>query len=449
MQPARIRRTLFVATLAVAGASTSFVGGVSGVSGVAHAQVSQIDAHKAEAKAQPADARASLALGRAYRRAGKTKEALEELRRGLNQTRVQDQGIDLHWELARTLLARGDFGPAMVQCKVIAALPGGARSGHACAAEAHLSWRRASEALVETALALQGEQDKHGTAKGTYEAKVAEAAARELESKLKDAEALYREAILWKPDRAEAYLGLGHMLGHEGDRDGAVRALKDAVRLDPDGPEAAYQLGAALGTTPEAVEHLLRAAKERVAYAAPEARLAEVELTRGNLAHARRAAEAAIRSDPNDAGPHITFGRIALAENQPDLAIRAGESALKIVVNSAPAKLLIGDAQAKKGEIDLALEAYQAAHGLDNADPTPLVRAAEECKRAGRFTSARAFGMKATQDFPTWGPAWVVFGDALLADGQPQDAKKAYESARKAKGPVDAAALEKKIAAIK
>ncbi len=418
----------------------------------ARAQLSQLDALKAAAKAQPADGASSLALGRAFRRAGKTKEALEELRRGVNQTRAvpgQSLGIDLHWELARTLLARGDFGPAMVQCKVIGALPGGARPGHACAAEAHLSWRRASEALVETVLALAGDADKHGGSRGAYEAKVAEASARELEGKLKDAEALYKEAIAWKADRAEAHLGLGHMLNGEGDRDGAVRALREAVRLDPTSPEASFELGASLGATDEAVHLLANAAKERVGYAAAEAKLAEIELARGHLGDARHAAEAAIRSDPNDAGPHITFGRIVLAENQPDLAVRAGEAALHIVSNSAPAKLLIGDAEAKKGEIDLALEAYQAAHGLDNSDPTPLVRAAEECKKAGRFTSARAFGMKATQDFPTWGPAWVAYGDALSADGQPADAKKAYQEALKSKGPVDAAAVGKKIAAIK
>jgi tetratricopeptide (TPR) repeat protein len=414
----------------------------------ARAQLSQIDALKAQTKAQPADAAASLALGRAERRAGKTKEALEELRRGVNQTRSQGLGIELHWEIARTLLARGEFGPAMVQCKVIGALPGGARAGHACAAEAHLSWRRASEALTETALALAGAADKHGAAVGTYEAKIAEATARELEGKPKDAEALFKEAISWKPDRPEAHLGLGHMLGSL-DRDAAIRALREATRLDPASPEAAFELGSALGTTDEAVQLLAVAAKERVGYAAAEAKLADVELARGHLGAARRAVEAAIRSDPNAAGPHITFGRIALADNQPDMAVLEGEAALKIVVNSAPAKLLVGDAQAKKGEIDLALEAYQDAHGLDSSDPTPLVRAADECRRAGRFTSARAFGMKATQDFPTWGPAWVAFGDALAGDGQPAEAKKAYQEALKAKGPIDAAAVGRKIAAIK
>src|SRR5262249_18278860 len=119
------------------------------------------------------------------------------------------------------------------------------------------------------------------------------------------------------------------------------------------------------------------------------------------------------------------------------------------LANSAPAKLLIADAQAKKGEIDLALEAYQAAYGLDHSDPAPLVRASEACRAAGRNTSARAFGLKATQDFPTWGPGWVAWGDALAADGEPKNARTAYETALKSKGPVDAAAVQAKLRAIK
>src|SRR5262245_33316438 len=126
--------------------------------GVARGQESQIEGLRAAAKAQPTDAPASLALGRALRRAGHTQEALAELRRGVNLARSGQ--LDLHWEIARTLEMRGDFGQTMIQCKVLGALPADpshgrtsqdiAAAGHACAAEAHLLWKRASEALLET-----------------------------------------------------------------------------------------------------------------------------------------------------------------------------------------------------------------------------------------------------------------------------------------------------------
>jgi cytochrome c-type biogenesis protein CcmH/NrfG len=417
----------------------------------AAAQQSQIDGLKAAARAQPNDPAAALALGRAYRRAGRTQEALTELRRGVNLARAAQ--IDLHWEIARTLEMRGDFGPTMVQCKVLGALPADsgrgrsaadvAAAGHACAAEAHLLWKRASEALVETALALKSSK--------SYEAKIAEAAAHELELKWKEAEAAYKEAIGWAADRPDAHVALGRMLRTKPspDAEGAVRELREAARLDPTSPEIAYELGVALGPTPEALQLLTRATTERRAYGAAERRLAEVQLALGHIKEAHAAAETALKDDATDAGTHVTYGRVLLAENKPDDAIRAAHSALKILANSAPAKLLLADAYAKKNEIDLAVEAYQASYGLDHSDPSALVHAAEACRAAGRFTSARAFGMKATQEFPTWGPAWVAFGDALAADGEPKNARSAYESALKAQGPVDAAAVQAKIRALK
>jgi hypothetical protein len=78
-----------------------------------------------------------------------------------------------------------------------------------------------------------------------------------------------------------------------------------------------------------------------------------------------------------------------------------------------------------------------------------LVHASAACHAAGRDTSAKAFGEKATKEFPEWGPGWVVLGDALVANKDNPGARAAYETALKGKGPVDAAAVRAKLAAIK
>jgi tetratricopeptide (TPR) repeat protein len=139
---------------------------------------------------------------------------------------------------------------------------------------------------------------------------------------------------------------------------------------------------------------------------------------------------------------------VALAEGHADEAVRAGEAALKIVANSAAGKLLVADGNASKGEIDLALEAYQAAWGLDHGDPTPLVHATEACHAAGRDTSAKAFGLKAAQEFPRWGPAWAALGDALVAQGEKAAAKDAYQKALAGDGPVARDAVQKKLSGL-
>src|SRR5947207_9713063 len=136
----------------------------------AAAQESSIDAAKSAAASSASDPQAALAYGRALRRAGKYDAATAELRRGVAIARAADALAILHWEIARVLIDKRDFSQAMVACKVVGAQTGQAARGHACTAEAHLLWRRGSEALTETAAALAGGNKM-------YEAKVAEARA--------------------------------------------------------------------------------------------------------------------------------------------------------------------------------------------------------------------------------------------------------------------------------
>jgi tetratricopeptide (TPR) repeat protein len=408
----------------------------------ASAQESQLDAAKAATRGAAFDAKASLDYGRALRRAGHDNEAAQELRRGASMTPGGPMGIALRWELARVAIAKHDFPQAMGHCRSVAKIAGGATAGHACAAEAHLLWKRGSEALLETAQALA-----NGTK--SYEAKIAEGISYELELKEDQAEASFREAIAWKPDAWEGHVALGRLLVRRGKRDEGTAALRKAAQLDPNGPEIAFELAQTMAPTAEAAALLEKAVRERPTFAAALRRLADVNMAIGRVPEARKAAEAALKVDPIDAASHVIMGRVALAENKPDDAIKSGQAAIAIMANSAAAKLLVADAYAKKGEIDLAVENYQAAFGLDHADPAALVRASEACRAAGRETSAKAFGEKATKEFPDWAPAWVALGDALVANKEVASARVAYETALKSRGPLDAAAVQRKIAALK
>jgi tetratricopeptide (TPR) repeat protein len=168
----------------------------------------------------------------------------------------------------------------------------------------------------------------------------------------------------------------------------------------------------------------------------------------GRLADAKKTVETVLKLAPNDVSTHVVAGRLALADGRADDAIKEGETAAKLMPNVQPARLLVADAWAKKGEIDLAVEAYQAAFGLDHSDPTPLVNASAACLAAGRVTSAKAFGVRATKDFGSNGAAWTALGDALAADRDVPGAKAAYETAKKARG-VDAAAIDRKLSRLK
>lgn len=422
-----------------------FLGAVAlGTANPAHAQESAVESLKTSAKGSPLDARAALALGKALLRAGHPLEAGQELRRGANLEtgRSGDVAVDLHYELARVAIAQRDFGQAMVQCRVVGSITGGAPMGHACAAEAHLLYRRASEALTEVGLAVAG-------GKKIVAAKIAEGHARELELKEPEAEAAFREAVAWRPDDSAAHVALGHLLVGVGKVDAGLAEIRSALQLDAHDPEALNALGHALPNGAEAVSALENAVLERPTYKEALYRLAEIQLGLGHIPDARKAALTAIKIDPQDTSLRVIAGKILLAEGKPDEAINEAKTALTSIPNLAPAKLLIADAYAKKGEIDLAVENYQSAYGFDHDDPTPLVHASEACHAQGRDTSAKAFGEKATREFPAWAPGWVALGDALAAGKENAGAKTAYETALKSKGPVDPAAIARKVAALK
>jgi tetratricopeptide (TPR) repeat protein len=406
------------------------------------AQESSLPTLRAAAKNSPADPAAALALGRALRRAGLATPALAELRRGVAVSggRV-DVVSKLHWEVARALIERRDFAPAMTECKVLGTLPGQAAEGHACAAEAHLLWQRSTEALSEVALALAKDPRN-------VDAKVAEARAYDFAIDAGKSEAAYRAALALQPDAVEAHLGLGRLLAKNGRRDEATAELRRAVALDPDGPDALYELGLVLAPSAESVSLLEHATRERISFGDAWIALGDQQLAAGHVAEAHRAGDEALKADASTVKPFLLLGRVALADNRPEDAIHAGEAALKLVANSAPAHLLIADGDAKRGEVDPALEDYQAAWGLDHSDPTPLVHASEACHAAGRDTSAQAFGAKAAQEFPKWGPAWAALGDALAGQREVLQARDAYQKALAGEGPVDRDAVARKLAAL-
>jgi tetratricopeptide (TPR) repeat protein len=380
--------------------------------------------------AQAAGPEDGLAKGQSLRRSGKENDALVELRRAkVGTTGAMATKID--WEIARTHIAKRDFASAMATCRGMAKeAPAASR---VCAAEAHLLWRRGTEALNELA---ELAKIKDAPAEVRYFGKVAEGRAQELASKESDAEAAYRKALELAGDRPEAHALLGAML-HRMGKDG-VPELRRAVDIDPKDPVNQHELGRALATDAskinEAIVAFEHAVAERPTYAEALRSLTEAYLAANRVPDGKRTAESLLKAAPNDVFAHIASGRVALAENRFDDAIKSGETAAKLMPNEAKGKLLIADAYAKKGEIDLALEAYQSAAGLDHGDATPLVNAGRACLDAGRPTSAKAYGLKATKEFPNHAPAWVLLGDALVVDKDVPAARNAYDTAKKQRG---------------
>jgi tetratricopeptide (TPR) repeat protein len=413
---------------------------------VARAEESELVDRRAAIQKNQNDPQARLELGRALLGAGRAGEAITELRRGIGMwsARGGELALELHWELARAHLARHENGQAIVRCQIVRDKPGGAAFGRACSAEAWLATLRASETHTEV---KEARKLPNIPARVDYSLHTSEGIAYALELKYAEAEAELEQAMKIDPDAVAAHIALGRLLVQEG-KDGSAH-LRRAVELSPNNADALYELARTLPKNQEAVNLLGRAVVERPSFVAAHRLTATIELSLGHMAAAKKAADTALKIDTSDIASHLVMGDVALAENRLDDALREGQAALGLVANSAAARQLLADAYAKKGEIDLALENYQAAYGGDHTNPASLVNASVACLQAGRPTSAKAFGEKATQEFADWGPAWVALGDALAANQDIAGARNAYERARRSQGPVDQAGLQRKIATLK
>lgn len=441
---------------------------VSAFASRAGAQESAVSDAKDKTKQSPTSAEASITYARTLRSAGREGEALTELRRSQSFA-AGGSAVLVDWEIARTHIAKRDFTAAMAACHAITKLPGGgapleqgglptrpgeaAAAARVCRGEAHLLWRRGTEAEGELAELAKLSKVVTKNAVGdeiNYASKIVDGRSRELDSKDAEAEAAYHAAITLQPNRADAHVRLGALQQRTG-KDG-IPELKKAVDAEPKDATAQIEYGRALANDPakrnEAVAAFERAIAERPNSLEAMRLATEVYIQQNRLSDAKRIAAKVLSLAPNDVLAHVVSGRVALADNKPDDAIKEGEAALKIQANEGKAKLLIADAYAKKGEIDLALEAYQKASGMDPLDPTSLVNATYACIAAQRFTSAKAFGQRAVLDFPSYAPAWVAQGDALAADGNPPAARKAYEEAKKVHG-ADVVAIDAKLAKLK
>lgn len=396
---------------------------------------------KRAAQKPPREPEQALALGLTLRRAGLFSESYNVLRSTYLRVRQATVGSELRLEAARSLHAQGEYKRAIAECGALKAL---SEVRHrVCLAESQLLWKRASLALEQAEKAVAASADD-------YDARVALGRALQMSGKPSDAETALNAAIQRDASRWQAHFALGKLYAHENRaRAKRVAAFRAAYKADPEVPEVLVELAAVLDPGTEAREMLELALKIRPSYSEALAGLGSVQLALQKPDEALKHLTAALKLDSKRADWWVALGRAQLAKTDPKAALKSAEAAQKLVKNDSGAKLLEADALAAAGDIDVAIEAYELAYGYANGDPAPLVHAAQACLTHDRPTTGRAFAERATQEYPKWGPAWVIAGDLAVVQSDKGPARTAYKRALKAQGPVDKAAVRRKLAALK
>jgi tetratricopeptide (TPR) repeat protein len=421
-----VRNQLLVSTLALALGTP-----------VALAQEGAVPALQQAAKAAPNDAAAQAALGRALIEAGRLKEADAQLR---TASRLAKGSIESLYDVARVQFATGDYKKSRNACRDLTAKDANHVLSHVCDARALLVWRRASRAFehLDKAIALDP---------NNAEARLALADAKRMQGDFAGAIDAYQKLIASAPS-ADAYLGLALVHTVQNRSAEAVAALEKAHALDADDPDVLFELGRRVPGA-RAVELLRKALAGRPGWVEPELDLAVAQLRAGDAAGAEAALRAVRKKLPDNpvavaqhAAALVALGRYPEAE--PEL-----QKALKAIPNDYDAALALARLYEHTERHEEAFTQYRSAADLKRESPEALVAAGRLGLRLQRATLATALLEKALERAPKSAEILALHGDALLARGDKKGAKEQLQRALSGEGPLDRAAVQKKLAAIK
>ena len=225
---------------------------------------------------------------------------------------------------------------------------------------------------------------------------------------------------------------LGEALLHVGRPDRAEAALLQALRIQPDLPEAHLNLGAALLRRQDraGAEAAFRAALlHRPNLPAAHINLAALLELAPDFTQAEYHYRRALHADPESFPAHYNYGLALSRRQRLDDAEREQRVALRIDPQSAEAAAALGFVLSRRGEIDAAIEQYRRAIQLKPALAAAHFNLALILQARGRLDEARGHLERVLRADPADFQAHLYLGKILLRAGQ---TRAAMEHLRKA-----------------
>lgn len=404
----------------------------------AHAQEPALAELRAAAARAPADVDAQLALGHALIRAGHLDAARGAMQRAVQASHGK---IEVLYEAARVPLAEADSKRARSACQALEHKDRKHVLTHVCNARAFLVWRRSSRALehVQAALAV---------APNDAEALLALADLQRTQGDLEAARKSYERAAAAAPQNPAPQLGLGLTLDAMKQPEPARAALREALRLDPTDPQLQFELGQRSDGA-RAIVLLRSAVTGRPDWPAAKLELARAQLRSGDADSAERALQALLRHDGNNAAARAEHGAALLQLNRPREAELELRKAVELVPNDYDASFTLARLYERTGRPDDAFSQYRYTADIRRDSIHPLLAAAELGLNLKRPVLAAAMLDRALERSPKSAKALALYGDTLAARAQPAAAREYYRRALQAEGPLDRAAVEKQLTALK
>jgi tetratricopeptide (TPR) repeat protein len=411
---------------------------VLGLAAPAQAQEGAIAERKAAAAAQPKEASAQTALGRALWRAGHWAEAEQRLKLA---ARLAGNSLESLYELAQVQFARGDHQAALRACQALVKADKEAVLSQVCMARAFLVWKRSSLAFEYL--------DKAGEDKtGHIERELALADAYRIKGDVAKSLAEYERVIVKAPRDARPYFGLGLLYNVFGPPQKAAEALREALDRDPESPEIQLELGKLLPGE-QGRQLLQKAVEGRPNWDEATVALGNAWLSEGDAKSASDYAQKALKLSPSSADAHLLLGRAWLKQGRYQPAEKELRRALALIPNHYLATVTLAELLAKTNRPEEAFESYRVAAGLLNKDATPLLEAARLALALDRKTLAAGFLDLALERSPNSAPILALYGEVLATRGDKVNARHYYERALKASGEIDRTRIQKLLSELK
>jgi Flp pilus assembly protein TadD len=186
-----------------------------------------------------------------------------------------------------------------------------------------------------------------------------------------------QEALRLNPNDALTHYVLGNVLGNQGDLNGAAAEYRQALRLQPDFPEAESNLAAVLRVTeddflrePGAAEKESRkAVRNNPADPFAHNALGVALLREGDLNGAIKEFREAVRLKGDYWEAHANLGAVLAQEGKFEEGIAELREALRLKPDLADTHFLLGQTLERKGDKAGALEAFRQAYALAPQNP--------------------------------------------------------------------------------
>ncbi|MCP1677165.1 putative PEP-CTERM system TPR-repeat lipoprotein [Natronocella acetinitrilica] len=227
------------------------------------------------------------------------------------------------------------------------------------------------------------------------------------------------------PDNSSAHNLLGGVHLNLQDLESARSAFEEARRLDQDSVQPLMNLGlvaAASGDRQQAIRYLREGLERQPDNVPAMLQLADLHRRGGENSEAERWLNEANRLAPNNLQAALAMARLQLSRGNPEAAMEAADRAVAAAPDNAVALGLQGVARLEAGQPDAALESLTAAQQIVPEEPDLLFQLARAQGMAGDNAAARNTLEGLVRDHPGRLDARSALARLQLQQGDPDAA---------------------------